>query len=78
MLFLGGHNHFLGGGEKEDAIRRLRQIARRRDRPTREAIEEYLLASSKTDGDGARRAGRWYAEILEGKRHRDYAGRIIG
>lgn len=78
MLFFGGHNHFLGGGEKEDAIRRLREIARRRDAPTREAIEEYLRASDTTDGDGAQRAGKWYAEILEGKRHRDYAGRIIG
>lgn len=77
MLFFGGHNSFLGGGEKEDAIRRLREIARRPDRPTRETIEEYLRASGETDGDGAQRAGKWYVGILEGKRHRDYARRTI-
>ena len=77
MLFFGGHNGFLGGGEKEDAIRRLIAISRRPDAPSQEAIEEYLRASGKTDGDGARRAGKWYEEILEGKRHRDYTGRTI-
>jgi hypothetical protein len=78
MLFFGGRNGFLGGGEKEDAIRRLREISRRPDAPGREAIEEYLRASGETDGDGALRAGKWYEEILDGKHHRDYAGRIIG
>lgn len=77
-LFFGGHNGFLGGGEKEDAIRRLREISRRPDAPGREEIEEHLRASGETDGDGAQRAGRWYEEILDGRRHRDYAGRIIG
>jgi hypothetical protein len=77
MLFFGGHNSFLGGGEKEDAIRRLTAISRRRDAPSREAIEEYLRASGQTDGNGAQPAGKWYAEILDGKRHRDYAGRVI-
>jgi hypothetical protein len=77
MLFFGGHNGFLGGGEKEDAIHRLVAIARRPDAPSRGAIEEYLRASGKTDGDGAQRVGKWYAEILDGKRHRDYAGRVI-
>jgi len=78
MLFFGGHNSFLGGGEKEDAIRRLHEIARRRDAPTREAIEEYLHSTGKTDSNGVRRAGRWYGEIQQGKRHRDYRGQIIG
>lgn len=77
LLFFGGHNGFLGGGEKEDAIRRLTTISRQRDRPSREAIEEYMRASGETDGGGAQRAGKWYAEILEGKSHRDYAGRVI-
>jgi hypothetical protein len=77
MLSFGGHNSFLGAGAKEDAIRRLREIARRRDRPTREAIEEHLRASVETDGDGAQRAGKWYEEILEGKRHLDYRRRTI-
>lgn len=77
MLFFGGHNSFLGAGEKEDAIRRLHEIARRPDRPSPAAIEEYLRASGKTDGDGASRAGKWYGEVLDGKRHRDYRGRVI-
>lgn len=77
MVFFGGHNSFLGGGEKEVAIRTLREIAHRRDAPSREAIEEYLRSTGKTDSDGAERAGKWYDEIRQGKRHRDYAGRII-
>lgn len=77
MLFFGGHNGFLGAGEKEDAIRRLHAIARRRDAPTQEAIEEYLHSTGKTAADGVRRAGRWYDEIQQGKRHRDYRGQII-
>ena len=77
MLFFGGHNQFLGGGEKEDAIRRLREIARRRDRPSRDALEEYLRESGKTHGNGVTRIGKWYEEILAGKRHRDYGRRTI-
>jgi hypothetical protein len=64
----------IGFGERFD---RLDQRGRRLDAPSQEAIEEYLRASGKTDGDGARRAGKWYEEILEGKRHRDYTGRTI-
>lgn len=56
MLFLGGSNGFLGGGEKEDAIRRLREMAQRSNRPSPEAIESYLLASGKTHAKGAERA----------------------
>ena len=77
MVFFGGHNGFLGGGEKEDAIRRLREIARRPDAPSRDAIEEYLRTSGDTKPSGIERACTWYAEILEGKRHRDYRGQII-
>jgi hypothetical protein len=77
VLSIGGHNGFLGGGEKEIVIRGLRRIATRRDSPTRKAIEEYLRASGQTDGRGAERAASWYAEIQDGKRHRDYRGRTI-
>jgi len=73
----GGHNNFLGGGEKELTIRVLRAIARRPDAPSREAIEAHLLATGETEAKGAERAGRWYEEIQQGRRHRDYAGRII-
>jgi hypothetical protein len=60
-----------------DAIRRLRAIADRPDAPSRQAIESYLRASGKTDGDGATRAGKWYHEIRHGTRHRDYRGQEI-
>lgn len=77
MLFFDGHNGFIGAGGKEDAIRRLQTIAAPANRPTPEEIEGYLLASGETDAEGARRARRWYDEILAGKQHRDYRGRII-
>ncbi len=77
ILRFGGHNNFLGGGEKEITIRSLREIARKLRAPTRGAIETYLRASGETRSDGVERAGKWYSEILEGKRHRDYRGRII-
>jgi hypothetical protein len=77
MLFFGGHNHFLGGGEKEDAIGRLKLIARRADAPSRGEIEGYLRSTGRTDSSGAERAGKWYEEIQQGKRHRDDRGRTI-
>lgn len=77
ILSFGGHNSFLGGGEKEVAIRALRSIAGRSDAPTRAAIAEYMHSSGSTDADGVERAARWYDEIRQGKRHRDYARRII-
>ena len=77
MLFFGGHNGFVGGGEKEDAISRLRDIATRPDAPSREDIEEYLRASGSTHAKGVERVGKWYSDILEGRRHRDYRGRVI-
>ena len=76
-LFFGGHNGFLGGGEKEYTIRTLREFAGRADAPTAEAIEEYLAGSGETNAKGAARAARWYQEIREGKRHLDYARRPI-
>lgn len=78
MLFFDGHNSFLGGGGKENAIETLQSIARTRPRPSREEIEAYLRASGKTDGSGSERAGKWYEEILAGKRHLDYRRRVIG
>lgn len=77
MLFFGGHNGFVGGGEKEDAIRRLREIAHRSHRPSADLIEAYLLASGETHAKAAARARRWYEEISAGKQHRDYARRTI-
>jgi hypothetical protein len=77
MLAFDGHNGFIGAGGKEDAIRGLQTIAGQAHPPTPEAIESYLAASGETNAKGASRARRWYEEILEGKRHRDQAGRII-
>lgn len=77
MLSFDGHNGFIGAGGKEDAIRKLQSIDRRPDRPGPQAIEDYLLSSGETSADGARRARKWYEEIIAGKRHRDYRGRII-
>lgn len=77
MLSFDGHNGFLGAGGKEYAIRTLRDISRRADAPTSEAIEEYLAGSGATNAKGAARAAKWYDEIREGKRHLDYARRPI-
>jgi hypothetical protein len=78
MLSFDGHNGFIGAGGKEDAIRRLQAIAGRPDRPSPQAIEDYLMSSGETSAKGAHRARQWYAEIIAGKRHRDYGGRVIG
>jgi hypothetical protein len=77
MLSFDGHNGFIGAGGKEDAIRALRRIALRRDRPDPQAIEDYLTGSGETSAKGATRARSWYEEILAGKSHRDHGGRII-
>ena len=77
MLAFDGHNGFIGAGGKEDAIRRLGAISRAADRPTPSALESYLLSTGETSAKGADRARRWYEEILQGKRHRDYRGRVI-
>lgn len=77
MLSFDGHNGFLGAGGKEYAIRTLREVARRPDAPTSEAIGEYLAGSGKTTAKAAARAARWYDEIRQGKRHLDYARRPI-
>lgn len=36
-----------------------------------------MRASGETHAKGIERARNWYQEILEGKRHRDYRGRLI-
>lgn len=77
VLSFGGHNSFLGGGEKEITIRALKEIARRPDAPSREAIEAYMHQSGGTAASGVQRAGKWYDRIREGKSHRDYRGRTI-
>jgi hypothetical protein len=77
MLSFGGHNSFVGAGEKEDAIHCLRKIAARPGPRSGQQIEDYLRSSGATTAKGIGRIGKWYAEILEGHRHRDYGGRVI-
>lgn len=77
MLLFGGNNDFLGGGEKEDAIRTLKSLIHRDDRPTPAVLEKYIVASGDTSAEGSQRIRRWYEEILDGKSHRDSRGRII-
>jgi hypothetical protein len=73
----GGHNGFLGGGEKEVSIRAFHRIARRQGAPTREGIEDYFRSGGEVNADGVRRAGKWYEEVQQGKRHLDYRREVI-
>ena len=77
MLGFGGHNSFVGGGEKEDAVRELRAMLAAGHRPPPDALENYLRASGETDIDGARRVRGFYESILAGRTLRDYRGRSI-
>lgn len=77
VVVFGGHNGFLGGGEKEVAIRAFHKIARQRAAPDREALEDYLRSTGEVDADGVKRAGNWYAEVQQGKRHLDYRRKVI-
>jgi hypothetical protein len=77
VLFFGGHNGFLGGGEKEQVVRRLQDLVRAGHRPDPDAVESYALASGETDHKGARRLREFYAGILAGRKFRDYRGRVI-
>jgi hypothetical protein len=78
ILSFDGHNGFIGGGGKEHTISTLQEIARMRPHPTRDEIEGYLRASGETHEPGPERAGEWYEEILNGRRHLDYRRQVIG
>jgi hypothetical protein len=77
VVEFGGHNGFLGGGEKEVAIRAFHRINRMAGAPTREALQDYLRATGQVDAEGVDRAGKWYEEVRDGRRHRDYRGETI-
>jgi hypothetical protein len=77
ILQFGGHNGFLGGGEKEDAVSDLRAMVAAGHRPTPDDLENYARASGETDIDGARRLRGFYEAILAGRTLRDYRGRSI-
>lgn len=78
VLRFDGHNAFIGGGGKEHTIQLLQEIAGMSPRPSRQEIEAYLRASGETHEPGPERAGKWYEEILDGKRHLDYRRQVIG
>jgi hypothetical protein len=77
VVSFGGHNGFLGGGEKEIAIRAFHRICRMTGAPSRGNLEDFMRATGEVDAKGVTRAGKWYEEVLDGKRHRDYRGEII-
>lgn len=77
ILGFGGHNSFVGGGEKEDAVRELRAMIAAGHRLSPEELENYLRASGETDIDGARRLRGFYESVLAGRTLRDYRGRSI-
>lgn len=77
IVFFGGHNSFLGAGEKERAVRGLRRIVAAGHRPAPEAIEAYVLTTGKTGSKGAERLRMFYEGVLGGKNFRDHAGRPI-
>lgn len=77
ILFFGGHNGFLGGGEKERCFRGIREFERLPDTPAPEAVETYMLSTGKVRADGARRFRAWYEGALSGKRFKDCRGRYI-
>jgi len=66
LLEHGGHNRFLGGGEKVLAVRRLRALVASGHRADPEAVEAYLQANGGTRPDGTRRLTSWYRAVLEG------------
>lgn len=77
VLFFGGHNSFVGAGEKDDAVRGLRAILATGQQPDPYDVEQYACASGKTDVAGARRLRDFYTKILAGKQLRDSRGRSI-
>jgi len=77
ILAFGGHNGFLGGGEKEEAVRDLRAMLADGHQPAPSDVEDYARASGETDVEGARRLRSFYEKILAGGHLRDYHGRAI-
>lgn len=77
ILQFGGHNSFVGGGEKEDAVQDLRAMLSDGHRPDPADIEAYARASGETDVEGARRLRGFYEKILDGRQLRDHRGRAI-
>lgn len=70
VILLGGHNGFLGGGDKDLAVAELRALHRSGHRPTASQIEHYVRANSDVPAGGARRLSGWWQAVLDGRRLR--------
>jgi hypothetical protein len=77
ILIFGGRNGFIGAGEKEHTVRRLRALLADGHRPPAEDLEAYLRASGKTSERGVKQFVKYYQGLLEGREFRDYARRPI-
>lgn len=55
----------------------LREIELGSGAPSSETVAEYLAGSGQATAKGATRAAKWYDEVRAGKRHLDYARRLI-
>lgn len=65
IIAFGGHNQFVGAGEKPYTVRELRAMVAAGHRPTPTAVEGYLRGRTKEKG--ARRLRGWYEAILDGR-----------
>ena len=77
IVSFGGHNDFLGAGEKERSIRNLRVMISDGNRPDPTDLENYVLTKGVGSYRGARRLREWYEGLLEGRRFYDYGHRLI-
>ncbi len=76
IIRFGGHNNFVGGGEKEYAVEDLRALLAAGHRPTAQQIEDYVRSTGEVDVEGAQQLAEWSA-IIDGRQLRDYRGRSI-
>ena len=64
IVGFGGHNQFVGAGEKAYSVGELRAMVAAGHRPAPQAVEDYLR--ERTREKGARRIRAWYETIIEG------------
>jgi hypothetical protein len=73
----GGHNDFVGAGEKDDAVVCLRTVLAIAPALTSTQIEDFALESGGASVEGAARLAVWHRHLASGRRLRDHAGRAI-
>ena len=77
IISFGGHNGFVGGGEKEYAVEDLRAMLAAGHQPTAQEVEDYVRSTGKVDIEGAQRLAGWWQVLLDNGQLRDYRGRSI-